>query len=57
MKTNSKASMNAEAYRVISELILRPSPAKPGKSHDELIWEEAKRYFLNCIDHNIQVTP
>ena len=57
MKTNSKASMNAEAYRVISELILRPSPAKQGKSHDELIWEEAKRYFLDCINRNIQVTP
>lgn len=57
MKTNSTASMNAEAHRVISELILRPSPVKQGKSHDELVWEECKRYILDCINHNIKVTP
>lgn len=49
------AIMNDKAYQVIAEQILRPLPAKKGKTHDDLVWDECLRYVLNCIHQNIKV--
>lgn len=52
----TKPTMSAKAYELLENVILKPSPAKQGKGHDQLVWDEAKRYILDCINHNIQVT-
>lgn len=50
-----KPTINLEGFDLLEKTILSPSPARQGKSHDELLWDECKRYILNCIKHNFVV--
>lgn len=50
-----KAFMSVEAYRILEENILKPTPPSANKTHEQLIWDECKRHIMACIDHNIQV--
>lgn len=48
-------TISFEAMELLENFILKPMPAKQGKSHDELLWDECKRHILECIKHNIKV--
>lgn len=50
-----KPTINLEGYDLLEKTILAASPAKQGKTHDELVWDECKRYILSCIKHNFLV--
>ena len=52
---NQKPIINQAGYDLLESAILKPSPSKQGKEHDELVWDEAKRYIKQCIDHNFLV--
>ena len=54
-RMQSKAQMNQEAYDLLVNSILKPTSAKFGKDHDQLVWDECKRYIQACIDNNIRV--
>lgn len=53
--TKKKPTINIEGMEMLESTILRPSHPKAGKSHDELVWDECKRYILECIRNNFVV--
>ncbi|MGL6086630.1 MAG: hypothetical protein ACRC29_12025 [Enterobacterales bacterium] len=40
---------------MLEQHILRASAPSPTKEHDQLVWDEAKRYILSCINQQFQV--
>lgn len=55
ISSSTKAQMNQDAYEVLVGMILKPTPPKANKEHDQLVWDECKRYILSCIEQNIRV--
>ncbi len=55
-KTKQKPTINQAGYDMLEQHILKPSHPRPEKGHDELVWDEAKRYILSCINQQFQVT-
>lgn len=55
MTTKKTYTISVETYDFLKDVILCPSAPKQDKSHDLLVWDEAKRYILDCINHHIQV--
>ncbi|AFP33691.1 hypothetical protein POP72_033 [Pectobacterium phage POP72] len=53
--TKTKPTINQAGMDMLENMILKPAPAKQGKGHDELVWDEAKRYILACIYQQFQV--
>lgn len=55
VNASTKAQMNQEAYELLVDMILKPTPPKANKEHDQLVWDECKRHVLLCIEQNIRV--
>lgn len=47
--TKKKPTINFEGMDMLEKLILAPSRPRPDKTHEELVWDECKRYILDCI--------
>lgn len=54
-KTKTKPTISAAAMAMLEDSILKPSHPRAGKEHDELVWDECKRYILSCINMQFQV--
>lgn len=55
--TKKKPTINMEGMEMLERLILKPSHPRPDKSHEELVWDECKRYILSCIQQQFIVQP
>ncbi|AIT13701.1 hypothetical protein BJD52_gp26 [Salmonella phage BP12B] len=55
--TKKKPTINIEGWDMLENIILAPSRPRPDKSHEELVWDEAKRYILSCIKQQFVVQP
>lgn len=53
--TKQKPTINQAGYDMLEQHILRASSPSPTKEHDQLVWDECKRYILSCINQNFQV--
>ena len=53
----TKPSINIEGMEMLENFILAPSHPRQDKTHDELVWDEAKRYILACVRQQFVVTP
>lgn len=51
-----KPTINQAGMDMLEQHILRASQPKPNKEHDELVWDECKRYILACVIQQFQVT-
>lgn len=56
MTTKQKPTINTAGMQMLEEQILKASHPRPGKEHDELVWDECKRYILSCVHQQFQVT-
>lgn len=54
-KKKPKPTISAAAMDMLEQHILKPSHPRSGKEHDELVWDECKRYILNCVLQQLQV--
>lgn len=55
--TKKKPTINFEGMDMLENLILQPSRPRPDKTHEELLWDECKRYILSCIRQQFVVQP
>lgn len=49
--------INLAGMDLLERSILQPSAPAANKPHDQLVWDECKRYILSCIQHNFKVEP
>ena len=56
-KAPMKPMINMAGMEMLEKHILSTTRPHHNKSHDELVWEEAKRYILSCIHQQFQVIP
>lgn len=57
VQTKKKPTINFEGMEMLENLILQPSRPRPDKTHEELLWDECKRYILSCIRQQLVVQP
>jgi hypothetical protein len=55
MQTKKSPIINEAGMEMLERHILKASNPSPTKEHDQLVWDEAKRYILLCIQQNFQV--
>lgn len=56
-KAPMKPMINQAGMEMLEKNILNASRPRSDKSHDELVWDEAKRYILACVHQQFQVIP
>lgn len=52
-----KPMINLEGLEMLEKHILAPSHPRQDKKHEELVWDECKRYILACIRAQFVVQP